>query len=377
MEKNRIAVDTDGSPRAFNAVSFLRVLAAGMVFLLHATPFLSDPEMLHQHGPLASLLTPSAWGGVWIFFFTSGYMAARGFLSGRYDTSPRGALRFYWRRIRRVWFPTICFLLLCCTIAFPWFVKENPGTLLRFLTCTYAGEPDVDGIMATWYVFTLMWVYLAAPPFAFALRKLGGRRAALKALFCALLLLGTAYRLLAWRLELDWHVFVYTSPYGNLDLFLAGMTAAALNAAPAEARTPAARPRARWIAALALAAVVLLGGYFTYLRTEWAIIVHARVLPAAFALAAALFLAAFDRPDALLAKTRLGGACCRTIDFFASISFGFYLFHSLLLHTISPYLIGAGGFVEYVIVIAGAFAVTLPFAYAFTRLFGLGEWRKR
>jgi peptidoglycan/LPS O-acetylase OafA/YrhL len=356
----------------FDPVNFLRVLAAGLVFLLHTSLFMNDPLELSDHGVWTILVRPSAWSGVWIFFLLSGYLCQKGFLSGKYPLTLSGVGAFYLRRIRKVWFPGICFVFLCCILIYPTFLTQNPGVLIQFLTCTYTGVPGVNGIGATWFIFTLMWLYLAAPLFALLLSWLSNKPRTLALLLAGLALLGCGYRLTAYYLNWDWSQRVYAAPYGNIDLFFCGMGLSLLTAKSNE-QGALPRPLTRLLSCAFLVACVLLGGYCNYTSLPFfKNLMHTSIMPTLMLLSGGLFLWSFDRirpamPSAS-PQTPLG-IFYRLINRLSQLAFAFYLFHSVVLYAISENIVSGGGAKEYFVLLVLTFIFTLILSIGWTRIF--------
>lgn len=354
-----------------DAINCLRVLAALMVFLFHTSLFMNDPGELNDHGVWTILVRPSAWAGVWIFFLLSGYLCGRGFLTGRYPLTWRGVGAFYLRRIRKVWFPTLCFILLCLVLIYPTYLSENPGLIWKFLLCTYRGIPGVNGIGATWFIFTLMWLYFVSPLVALGVKALARKPGLLTAAFFALVLLGCGYRFLADRMGWDWAQHVYGSPYGNFDLFACGML---LNAIVAQSKARQVQPGTlvKCLGLLAVAFVFLFGGYCNYTTLPVFSGLHTRVLPSLTILGCGLFLYCFDRESGWLPavpEKSFFGLCCRCVNGLSGLAFAFYLFHSVVLYAISQNIVSGGGAKEYFTLLFFAAVLTLIMSYGWNRIF--------
>jgi len=131
-----------------------------MVFFLHASLFDGKnfpAGIVFKEYPFAFIFKIPAWAGCWIFFVLSGYLAAKGFVSNHYNLGLRGILYWYKMKIKKIYIPTLIFIVGVSILSYPEFlIKNNIELLYYFLSCTYYGAPGVDGIGVTWFVFTLM-----------------------------------------------------------------------------------------------------------------------------------------------------------------------------------------------------------------------------
>ena len=142
-------------------INFLRTLGTLMVFGLHTYVFSSQRGFCYDNRTWF-LQTP-AWGGVWIFLFISGYLSGKGFYMKKYQMNFKGICSYYWGRFFKVALPTLIYIYMCCVLIQPDFIKNNPIFISKILTLSYDGNPSFDAIGGTWYVSTLMGLYLVAP----------------------------------------------------------------------------------------------------------------------------------------------------------------------------------------------------------------------
>lgn len=210
--------------RLLDPINLYRCVAVLLVFSLHACILngkaFTCPDMLKESS-LAFLFWTPAWGGVYFFWLLSGYLAGKGYVDGRYGTSLSETWRYYKKKLMNVYVPTMCFNVAVGVASFPDFFPQNWIALRQMLTFTYNGAPGVNGIGATWFVFTLMWFYLFTPLFCRAAIKIGSKRKIGCLLF--LMMMGEAvYRLYAGYHRLDWYTMVYTTPLANIDMFFCG-----------------------------------------------------------------------------------------------------------------------------------------------------------
>jgi len=145
-----------------NPLSALRVFALMLVFLLHSYIFRSYADF-EIDGGLDFILKTPAWAGVWIFFIVSGYLAGMGFFERRYEYSITGLVRYYLVKVVRILIPTLFFIFLICLLTAPEFLVDHPEVVKDILLLKYDGSIAFDGLGATWFIFTLFWLYLIAP----------------------------------------------------------------------------------------------------------------------------------------------------------------------------------------------------------------------
>ena len=75
-------------------------------------------------------------------------------------------------KLVKIGVPTLFFCFLICVLIFPDFAVNNKMALVNILTFTYNGTVAVDGIGATWFVSTIMQLYLIAPILSYFTYKL-------------------------------------------------------------------------------------------------------------------------------------------------------------------------------------------------------------
>lgn len=211
--------------KGVNVIDFLKIVAALCVFVLHVSIFtnqISDNSTIFANGYMKNFSTP-AWGGVWIFFFVSGFTLATGFPI-KYGYTSDKLKEYYLRRMQKIWLPTVVFNLVLCLFSYPDFIPNNPAVLLEWLVCSFNGNPGVDGVGATWFVFTIMWLYVFFPLMNFIADKVSkcGNKTVVFLLVLTVLM-GLAFRMTGKIMGWDWYSFVYTPPYANFDLFFCGV----------------------------------------------------------------------------------------------------------------------------------------------------------
>lgn len=208
------------------SVDVLKCIAALMVFLCHSYIACSESfEFEFTSGWQFFLKTP-AWGGVWIFMIVSGFLAGGGFFSGKYSLTLVGIGQYYKNRILKVVIPTWIMISLVYILAD--FQIPSLKVMVLFLTCMFRGSGAAEGVGATWYVFSIAWMYFLSPIFVLLLKRLehrffGKEERIFYCLFMFFACIGVVYRIGGRMLGLEWYRWIYASPLGNLDLFLGGM----------------------------------------------------------------------------------------------------------------------------------------------------------
>lgn len=198
-------------------IDCLRIIALFMVVTLHWLIF-AKPHMRDDALWVGLFYTP-AWAGVWIFFLIGGYLAGKSFVSGRYELTILGIKKYYVRRFVRLAPSYYLFCFLCIIFFNPTFPFSFWQTCLEILTFTYNGIPGVIGIGATWYISTTMQLYILAPLFISILLIL---KKYINIVFIFLIFLGSLLRIISYLFSIDFYT-IYTSFYGNIDIFLCGI----------------------------------------------------------------------------------------------------------------------------------------------------------
>lgn len=350
--------------RAPNALNVYRVIAALCVFLLHATIF-DAFDQREGVSPFLFFLFPSAWGGVFMFMTLGGFLAGKGFSSGRYEMSVKGVLDYYKKRVVRILLPAWAYLFLVILLVYPTMFTVEIEKLLPIVFLYFNGAESVNGIGHTWYVFTALHLYLLTPFFHFFFAKCKKRgNGSLWGLMIGIIAAGLVFRL-CMALYISslpgtehgsvWYNDIYTPFWGNLDLWLSGMILSEID------RSKVRRSRSvRILAGIALAVLLLVSAWFSYTNNggySW------YLSPTLYAVVSLFFFDTFDRE---------GGAKGNTpIDSFAGYTFEFYLFHSLVFMCVckmfASYELPVWGL--HLILIFLGFAITLLLSVAFHRIF--------
>lgn len=367
-----------------DALNVLRVIATLSVFCLHTSIFEPDISSLFSSDGLCFLWRTPAWSGVWIFFILGGYFAGKGFASGRYSFSRKGILNYYKKKIIRVYIPTFCFIFLCAVLCFPGFLVENGGVLIKFFTFTYAGAPGVNGIGATWYVFSLFWLYLATPPIAYLLSKIRDRKTIMWIMIAVLSVVNILWRRYAFQSQLEWNSYVYVPSIANLDLYVGGLIYAYIRHSSSSTRCVERDSQrdtvrvVRKVFAGCLVVVAFVSNCYFYnqlfLGNRIGSALAGYYYQTIWLLVCIVYIGAFDYPQSentQLSRRAILQNPLRLIDAFASVGFEFYLFHCLVLDRIAPYVLSgkkmSWGLHLELILISGL--ITLVFSIGFHRIF--------
>lgn len=172
----------------------------------------------------AFLQTP-AWAGVWIFVFLSGFLAGKGFISGRYELTKDGVRKYIIGRAVKVLLPTYIFISLAYILLTP-DITIGWETFLRFLTCTFNGHGGTTAVGASWYVFVVMWLYVMTPLFVLILNRFtvcGKKKHSTLLILLCTIILGMSYRIFGRMAGLLWYDWIYANVLGCLDLYVAGI----------------------------------------------------------------------------------------------------------------------------------------------------------
>lgn len=344
-------------------IDLLKVISATLVFFLHVTLFngvqFAGSQFLPTYPKLFFFYTP-AWAGVWIFFLVSGFLAGIGFLNRRYLLERSSILSYYKKKIRNVYFPIIGFLLLIGVLVKPDFFIENYQIIPQIIISMYAGRPEGPGTGATWFIFTLMWLYLFTPLFIFIIQKVKHR---LVVLFL-LIICGFIYRNMVSSFGLDWYYFTYTSVVGNLDLYCSGICLAYLLPQYRNKINLNRLPYYRFISLISFVGFIVYNSYIyshsTHLNS------YQTKYPTIYLLLVSLILVFFIFNDKQISTPTLFNRC---ITWFAGISFEFYLFHSLIAYTLVKYINVGNPLVQYLCAILLVGGTTVICSIAFKRIF--------
>ena len=327
-----------------------------MVFFLHTSIFTNSKGILFDNKFVKLFQTP-AWAGVWMFFILSGYLTGKSFCDKRYSYTFEGLCMFYKVKFKKIIIPTFSFIFICCVLVYPSFIKNNPMFLIKILTFTYNGGPGVDGIGATWYIFTLVQLYFIAPLLCFICEKLSKNIWWLGSSLILIIIMGLGYRLFCYRYGIDWYQFVYTPVYANFDLFFGGILCSFVSkkvffTCKSEIKK--------------ISLVILFCFIFINILTYGMFFVYQYIYPSVYLLC--LIFVFLSYSDEML-PYKNNNWFEFIINKFAGLSFEFYLFHSLILYVILPaFDVGNIYILHFKLLLIGGF-LTLICSYGFHRIF--------
>lgn len=241
-------------------------------------------------------------------------------------------MRYYKQRILKTYVPTIAFIFLISLLCFPDFLPNNPSVIFKYIFCTYRGNPGVDGIGATWYVFITMWYYLFVPIVSMILKKMNKGKLAKILLF--LIIAGGIFRYVGYKQGLPWNDIIYASLYGNIDLFFSGVIMAfIIYQSPNVIKSE----KNKYISTCLLIATILLNSWIMNEcemgKNYWFILQY--LFPSIFICVILYFLYSFAKTDLFTENQYL--RIKKAIRIISDYTFEFYLFHSIVLNRISGF----------------------------------------
>lgn len=206
---------------------YLRALACLAIIWTHVQPSFDSGTWLVIHGvDFSSLAYPNPFAAVFIFFLLSGYDIGYGFATGRYVMPFPSLLLFYFNRIIRI----VPLYYFCIFVSVMYFYRDIPiphDVLFRLLTFTANDSTRLPVLFPYAIVSTEMQFYILAP-LLFVMVNAVVKKVPIVITGIAVLLLGIGIRYGLLSLGLvesapEWTKNVYTTLYGNIDIFLAGM----------------------------------------------------------------------------------------------------------------------------------------------------------
>lgn len=359
--------------------AFVRVASAFTVFMTHFDVFCN----MFGYGPATRgyVLRAAGHGAVWVFFFISGFFNVRGFTGADpvYPLTKKGVLLFYKNRFLRIILPAWCFIFLALSVSEPAFVSLHPAMLIRFITCTYTGDPGCSSIAAVWFVSTIAWLYVLTPVIACLIRKLESHegRSRMVILLVLVTALGFAERLFLKKTGAEWVQEVFVPFYCNLDLYLAGALAFSLcGKMKAESRKGMVM---YGLSFFIVPFLLLFHSRINYLAETDDIyrMIYQYIMPSvfipvlvAFCLVAESAGYVYERAD----KMTIRKNPLRIVDMLGAISYEFYLSHSMILFQLSFLIHSDRAAVFRGKLFLLAVPVTLVFAFLLHRM---TDFRKR
>lgn len=271
-------------------------------------------------------------GGYGYFFILGGFLSGKGFLiDKKYALNIKGFVQYGINRFSYILLPACIFIFISTALCYPEKLFDVQ-LLFRYLTMTFNGQGGGSGIGATWYVFMVMWLYIATIPlcllYEYYEKKCHIKNANAKAivLLCILLLAGGIYRCGMALLGFEWYSYRYVSPLANLDLYFAGIISNKIN-------IPLCNKEVKYTM---LFTSVLLGAfvaincaiyYFGELEGyAYLLHIYRNVFPSIYLILVVVLLACSQKIHVREPKA---------IHFFSKYEYNFYLWHSIILLRIS------------------------------------------
>lgn len=370
MLKNR---SLSNERNSVDALNMLRVMATFTVFMLH-TLSASGMKLGLYYTILdwkwvAALNTP-AWAGVWILFILGGYLAGKSFATGRYEYTLKDTGRYYLTRIKKTYIPTMVFIFVFCIFKNPSWLIDDPKVLLQMLLLTYNGKPGLSGEGHLWFVFPMMMLYIIVPLASYIMEKLSKKVPSFVFIVLAAVVAaaGLTYRLLAVENGLDWYSYVYTSAYGNLDLFLSGLIFSFFTRNRKEGNKKL-RTVAKIIAGVAIVLMIEINCHVSMLGKNY---VYKYIFPTIYIIICLFYFFAFDyereKKNALPTLSNIRKNPLRIIDWFSGISLYFYIFHALVYNQYKM-IMAEKDFLHLFLYLLFVLVMSTVLGYGFSRIF--------
>ena len=314
-------------------IDLLRVIATLCVFMLHVSIFSSSAYGFSFTNKSWFLQTP-AWSAVWVFFVLSGYANGKSFASGKYVFRLRDIIRFYYRRFIRVILPCWIFTLFALLLVETDFLCENPNIILKIITLSYYNNPDNASIGATWYVYSIAWLYILTPIIARVLSPLVKYRDKTKwiILICTTAV-GLLIRLATIKIGVEWQK-IYVAFYMNLDLYIAGIIVAHMNH---RERIVKSDKIGFLVAGLIGLLVINTRLYYVGNTLSSCLLIYQYVFPSVWLIFTSVYILISSAGGYVL---KLPKYIEKKLRIFSETSFYFYLVHSMIAAQIAPIFTG-------------------------------------
>ena len=206
----------------FDTVTILRGVACLIIIAIHAP----IPSLLID-SQVGFLLTAIGFIAISMFFFLSGFVLGKGYLSNKYQLTFPGILKFYGRRIKKI--APIYYLIIL--ILFTLTPKTTPIRIIdivRLLTFTATPKITIYSSSYLWFVSTIMQLYFLAPVGFLILKTIKTQKLRLRIiLFITVLIFGILVK--SAILFNAANEILNTSWQMNIDIFALGMLLAASN----------------------------------------------------------------------------------------------------------------------------------------------------
>lgn len=323
-----------------NQVNIIKVIAALCVFILHASIYSNQYGFVFNERNWV-LKTP-AWSAVWIFFILSGSLIGKGFYTGKYKENGqytiKSILTFYLNRFIKVGIPTWIFSFFSTLFFEPEYLFNNTDAIFHVLTFTYKNIPASFIIGNTWYISTLMWLYLCTPFLMLVLEKIfssvKGKNTYVLILYICVIISGLVLRLGLYKTGVDWSSKIYVPFYCNLDLYICGMLTNFIHISP---------PKKTFMYTMLLLLIgTIVINTRMYYRSDFnkvCLIMCQYIFPSIYICIVSPYMCHSICNDFLSEKVTLKQLLhnpFRFIDIFSNISFEFYLVQCVVFNEIAP-----------------------------------------
>lgn len=316
-------------------INFIKVVAMFMVFILHTSNYVTYAKgiasgSIFSNAYMRFLYMP-AYSAVAVFFFLSGYLTISSL--SKHEFSLHSVLNFYKKKLLNVFVPTTFIIILMNVFVYPDFLKNHSEFLALWFMLKYRAWPGTNAIGVTWYISTLMSLYILAPLIFFVIQKMNKKL--LQISFFIILIAGFLYRLRGHMLSIDWAIwqeYTYMPFDKNLDLFILGGIIYKLSKQfnYLQVSKQASKQAITTVFVYILMFYIVFNA-LTYHR-YWNFIIG----PSIYALILSGMLLFYDRNNFMDIAHKW--KCKETISYLASISFYFYLFHSLVLENLYKFM---------------------------------------
>ena len=316
-------------------IDLLKVIAALCIFMLHISIFSSSTYGFSFTDRTWFLQTP-AWSAVWIFFVLSGYANGKSFYSGKYNLCIKDIRRFYYRRFLKVILPCWIFTLYTLLLVEKDFLHENPNVILKILTLSYYNNPDNVSIGATWYVYSVAWLYILTPVIIWILHPMVPKSDNTKwVLVICIAAFGLFIRFASFKTGIGFQN-IYVPFYMNLDLYISGIIIAHMS------QSNNGLSNKRIIILFTSLVVLLLINMRIYYKGNTmptCLLIYQYVFPTVWLIFTSMYIYISQRVVGGY-TLKLPQSIEKRISRFSEISFYFYLVHSMIASKIAPIFIG-------------------------------------
>lgn len=262
------------------------------------------------------------------------------------------------------------FIFVFCIFKNPSWLIDNPKVLLQMLLLTYNGKHGLSGEGHLWFVFPMMMLYIIVPFASYIMEKLSKKVHSSVFIVLAVVVAGAGltYRLLAVEHGLDWYSYVYTSAYGNLDLFLSGLIFSFFTRNRKEGNKKL-RIAAKIIASIAIVLMIEINCHIALLGKNF---VYRYIFPTIYIVICLFYFFAFDyereKKNALPTLSNIRKNPLRIIDWFSGISLYFYIFHALVYNQYKM-IMAQKDFLHLFLYLLFVLVMSTVLGYGFSRIF--------